>query len=91
MPKNCSEKCPHNGANFDAKWTQHGGKKASTHQCFFDGFPNASGNIELFAGKPRVSREWAAADARVSHFLQPTPQGGAILSKNIVQKQTKTA
>ena len=47
---------------------------------FFGVFSDASGNID-----------GTATDARVSHFLQPTPQGGAILSKNIVQKQAKTA
>ena len=62
-----------NGAKMEAK----GHPKINV---FFDGFPKASGNIDLFAGLPRVS-----------HFLQPTPQGGAILSKNIVQKQAKTA
>ena len=33
----------------------------------------------------------AARDPRVGHFLQRIPQGGAILSKIIKQKQAKTA
>ena len=32
----------------------------------------------------RRGRDGAAGEPRVSHFLQPTPQGGGILSKNIV-------
>ena len=61
-----------NGAKMDAK-------RHPKCDVFFDGFSDASGNID-----------GTAVDARVSHFLQPTPQGGAILSKNIVQKQAKT-
>ena len=64
-------------------WMPNGAKmEAKGHpiiNVFFDGFPKGSGNIDLFATGPRLS-----------HFLQPTPQGGGILSKNIVQKQAKT-
>ena len=54
-------------------------KRHPKGNVFFDGFSDASGNIDLFAGEPQVS-----------HFLQPTPQGGAILSKINKQKQAKT-
>ena len=50
---------------------------------FLGRFSDASGNIDGTAAGPRL-------EPQVSHFLQPTPQGGAILSKNIVQKQAKT-
>ena len=80
----CSKTVAKNDPKMDRIWMPNGAKMdAKRHQqinVFFDGFPRASGNIELFAGLPQVS-----------HFLQPTPQGGGILSKNIVQKQAKTA
>ena len=73
-----------NDPKMEPIWMPNGAKmEPKRHQqinIFFDGFPKASGDIDLFATGPRVS-----------HFLQPTPQGGAILSKNIVQKQAKTA
>ena len=63
--KNASEICPNTEAkNFpkiEAIWMPNGAKmEAKWHpkiNVFFDGFPKASGNIDLFAGKPRVSRE----------------------------------
>ena len=59
------------GGQMEPKWSQKGIQKV---MFLFDGIREASGNIDLFAGGPRVS-----------HFLQPTPQGGGILSKIIVQ------
>ena len=41
-------------------WMPNGAKMEAKGQpkinVFFDGFPKASGNIELFAGEPRVGR-----------------------------------
>ena len=67
-----------NHPKMDQKWRQNGAKMEPERHpkinVFLDRFADASGNIDLFA-----------AGLRGSHFLQPTPQGGAILSKNIVQ------
>ena len=72
-----------NDPKIEPIWMPNGAKmEAKRHlkiDVFFDVFLKASGNIELFAGGPQAS-----------HFLQPTPQGGAIISKNIVQKQAKS-
>ena len=57
---------------------------------FLARFLEASGNIDGTGGKLRGRCGGAASRLRLSHFLQPTPQGGAILSKSIVQKQAKT-
>ena len=56
-----------------------------TIDVFLARFSDASGNIGGTAAEPRRSRGVAVTEPRVAHFLQPTPQGGAILSKNIVQ------
>ena len=61
--KNASEICPKSEAKNDPKmepiWMPNGAKmEAKGDQkinVFFDGFPKASGNIELFASEPRVS------------------------------------
>ena len=73
-----------NDPKIETIWMHNGAKMVpKRHQqinVFLARFADASGNIDLFASGPQVS-----------HFLQPTPQGGAILSKNIIQKQAKTA
>ena len=69
--KNASEICPKTEAKNDPKmepiWMPNGAKmEAKGHpkiNVFFDGFPEASGNIDGIASG-------AAAGARVSHFLQ---------------------
>ena len=89
--KDASEICPKtvakNDLNMEPIWMPNGAKMEATRHpeinVFFDGFPHAFGNIGGTAGG-------AATGARVSHFLQPTPQGGAILSKITVQKQAKS-
>ena len=92
--KTASEICPKTEAKNDPKmestWMPNGAKmEVKGHpiiNVFFDGFPKASGNIDGTASKPRRVRGGSAANPRVSHFLQPTPQGGAIFSKDIVQQ-----
>ena len=84
---------PLQGPQMEPKWSQHGAKmEPKRHQkinVFLDRFLEASGNIDGIARGLRRGCEGAATGLRVSHFLQPTPQGGAILSKIIVQKQAK--
>ena len=81
--KRCRKAEAENDPKMEPIWMPNGTKmEAKRHpkgNVFFDGFSDASGNIG-----------GTATDARVSHFLQPTPQGGGILSKNIIQKQAKT-
>ena len=83
-PKHGSENWSQNGDNLDAKWSQNGGKRAAKRRCFFWCFFGC-------LWKHRRGRDGASAYPRLSHFLQPTPQGGGILSKNIIQKHAKTA
>ena len=77
-----------NHPKMDLKWRPNGAqmdpKRHPKINVFLARFSDPLGNIDGTASG-------AAGGARVSHFLQPTPQGGAILSKNIVQKQAKTA
>ncbi len=72
-----------NHPKMDLKWRPNGAqmdpKRHPKINVFLARFSDPLGNIG-----------GVATDARVSHFLQPTPQGGAILSKNIIQKQRKT-
>ena len=72
------------GCQMEPKWSQKGIQKALFCLMVFQ----RPLETLIFL---RVGREWAASEPQVSHFLQPTPQGGAILSKNIIQKQAKTA
>ena len=69
-------------------------KRHQQINVFLDRFLEASGNIDGTATGLRRgcggAAGGAAAGLRVSHFLQPTPQGGAILSKITVQKQAKS-
>ena len=60
-------------------------KRHSKIDVFLDGFLGVSGNIELSSAGRRRGVEGASGGRRVGHFLQPSPQGGAILSKSIVQ------
>ena len=73
-----------NHPKMNLKWRPNGAqmdpKRHPKINVFLARFSDPSGNIDGFAGK-----------LQASHFLQPTPQGGAILSKNIIQKQAKTA
>ena len=72
-----------NHPKMDQKWRQNGAKMEPERHpkinVFLGRFSDASGNIDGFA-----------SELQASHFRQPTPQGGGILSKNIVQKQAKT-
>ena len=52
---------------------------------FLARFLEASGNIDGASGERRGSVDGASTELRGSHFLQRIPQGGAILSKNIVK------
>ena len=71
-----------NHPKMDQKWRPNGAqmepKRHPKINDFLARFSDPSGNIGGTSREPRVS-----------HFLQPTPQGGAILSKIIVQKQAK--
>ena len=58
--------------------------------AFLVRFWNSSGNIDRTAGGLQVGCDVAAPGPRVADFLQPIPQGGAILSKIIKQKHAKT-
>ena len=66
------------GRQIKPKWSQKGIRKS---MFFWLGFWKP---LETSAER-RGSVEGASRERRRSHFLQPTPQGGAILSKNIVQ------
>ena len=74
---------------MEAKLRQNGAKmEIKRHpkiNVFLARFLEASGNIDGIAAGLRRGCDGAATGLRVSHFLQPTPQGGAILSKIIVQ------
>ena len=80
--KTCSKTDAKNDAKIDRIWRQNGlkmePKRHPKINVFLARFLEASGNIG-------GSVEGASGERRGSHFLQPTPQGGPILSKNIVE------
>ena len=67
-----------NGGQMEPKWSQKGIQKS---MIFWLGFRTPlETSTEL-----RRNFDGTSTGLQGSHFLQPTPQGGAILSKNIVQ------
>ena len=67
-----------NHPKMDLEWRPNGAqmdpKRHPKINDFLARFSDPSGNID-----------GTSTELRLSHFLQPTPQGGAILSKIIVQ------
>ena len=76
-------------AKIIPKWSQHGGPREPTwtqngirkSMCFWMFFWVPPETLNF----PRRGVDGASTGRRVVHFLQPSPQGGAILSKNIVE------
>ena len=87
--KTCSKTDAKNVANIDQVLRQNGAnmepKRHPKINVFLARFLEASGNIDGASAERRGSVEGALRERRGSHFLQPTPQGGPILSKNIVE------
>ena len=87
--KTCSKTDAKNDANIGRTLRHNGAKmKPKRHpkiNVFLARFLEASGNIDGASAERRRSVDGASAERRGSHFLQRIPQGGAILSKNIVE------
>ena len=87
--KTCSKTDAKNDATNCRIWRQNQAKmEPKWHpkiNVFLARFLEASGNIDGASAERRGSVEGALRERRGSHFLQPTPQGGPILSKNIVE------
>ena len=95
--KNASEICPQTVAKNDPKmepiWMPNGAKmEAKRHpkiNVFFDGFPKASGNIDLFATGPRRIRDESATVAASVTLSPADPPGRRHIIKEYYTKTSK--